>query len=70
MPNYKALDGGWGWGIVLGCSSVFLVCAGPERAYGVLYIHLLEKYNESSIVTAWAGGLTMAVRLGLGEYLV
>lgn len=67
MEKTKALDGGWGWMVVVGCSIVFMSFGGPERAYGVLYVYLLDKFNDSATVTAWAGGLTVAIRLGLGE---
>ncbi|XP_064649546.1 monocarboxylate transporter 13-like [Lineus longissimus] len=59
-------DGGWGWFCVIGCALMHTFLIGTERTFGLLYLELVDKFNESAALTAWVGSLTTALRMGLG----
>ena len=67
-PSRSAPDGGWGWMCVLGASIMFVIFGATIRAFGVIYLALLEQYNQSATATAWVGAINFALTDFLGEY--
>ena len=57
-----APDGGWGWMVVTGSFIMHLLLGGLNRSYGVVYIHLRERFHSGSALTAWVGSASLAVR--------
>jgi MCP family monocarboxylic acid transporter-like MFS transporter 13/MCP family monocarboxylic acid transporter-like MFS transporter 12 len=60
-------DGGWGWFSVVGCALMHTFLIGTERMFGLIYLELIDKFNQSAAMTAWVGSLTTALRMGLGK---
>ena len=56
-PN--APDGGWGWMIVLAMAICHAVYGIVVRSFGVTYIELLNRFEESATATAWVGALNL-----------
>ena len=67
---HSAPDGGWGWVCVLGASIMFVIFGATIRAFGVTYLTLLERYNQSATATSWVGALNFALTGFLGKYKV
>ncbi|XP_069122515.1 monocarboxylate transporter 13-like [Argopecten irradians] len=61
-----APDGGYGWLVVLGSMLVHLIIGGFERSSGILYLKLIEKFQQSAVATAWVLSLSAGLRLSLG----
>lgn len=61
-----ALDGGYGWVIVLGSFLAHFVIGGFMRSGGVIYIELREKFHDSAANTAWVISLAVTVRMLFG----
>ncbi len=64
----RPLDGGWGWMVVLGSAINHIVFGVIVRAFGVIYIELLDRYKASATATAWIGAINMALAGLLCEY--
>ncbi|KAK2181987.1 hypothetical protein NP493_372g02034 [Ridgeia piscesae] len=60
----RALDGGWGWMCVFGCTLMHFLIGGYGRSYGLIYLQLRKHFNSSAALTAWVGGACVAVRMG------
>jgi hypothetical protein len=61
-------DGGFGWVV---CASAFflqLICDGLLFSFGVLYISLLEHFEEGKSTTSWVGAVFMGFSMLMGEY--
>ena len=67
-PPRSAPDGGWGWMCILGASLMFVIFGATIRAFGVIYLALLERYNQSATATAWVGAINFSLTGVLGEY--
>ncbi|KAL6474705.1 hypothetical protein MHYP_G00157450 [Metynnis hypsauchen] len=59
----KALDGGWGWAIVVASFMAQLLAYGSPQSVGVLYPEWLSAFQESKGMTAWVGSLVSGVGL-------
>ncbi|CAH1802795.1 unnamed protein product [Owenia fusiformis] len=53
----EAPDGGWGWMCVLGCAGINFILGGMCKAFGIVYIQLLDKFGASAADTSWVGSL-------------
>ncbi|CAL1528664.1 unnamed protein product, partial [Lymnaea stagnalis] len=65
-PIPTALDGGWGWVVVLGAFTVSLICDGVSYCFGVLYSELLVQFKESKSKTSLVGSIFFGVSMTLG----
>lgn len=54
------LDGGWGWMCVMGCAIIHVVVGTTIRAFGMIYLALIERYRASATATAWTGAINFA----------
>lgn len=59
-------DGGWGWLIVLSAFVINVITDGCSYSFGVLFVFLLEYFNETRSSTAWIGSIFCAVPLLCG----
>ncbi|KAL4219062.1 hypothetical protein ACF0H5_021645 [Mactra antiquata] len=59
-------DGGWGWGIVIGAVIVHIFIGGLMKASGVMYLKLKDRFNQSSVATAWVFSLFTTFLLMMG----
>ncbi|XP_077350747.1 monocarboxylate transporter 9-like [Festucalex cinctus] len=59
----KALDGGWGWAIVVASFLAQLLAYGSPQSVGVLYPEWLHAFQEGKGMTAWVGSLVAGVGL-------
>ena len=57
----KAPDGGWGWMVVMASFFLQALSVGNTYSFGVIYVELLDYYNETESVTAWIGSLQAAL---------
>ncbi len=64
----KAPDGGWGWMVVLGCTLMHSVIAGLGKSFAVIFLELQRRFHSSAAITAWVGGLAIAVRMTLSKF--
>ncbi|XP_064651245.1 monocarboxylate transporter 12-like [Lineus longissimus] len=59
-------DGGFGW-VVCACAFFLqLICDGLLFSFGVLYISLLEHFEEGKSVTSWVGAVFMGCSMLMG----
>lgn len=61
MSEGTALDGGWGWMVVLASFVAHMIADGCGFSFGVLFSELLEVFGESKSTTAWIGSLFVSV---------
>ncbi|XP_029554414.1 monocarboxylate transporter 9 [Salmo trutta] len=59
----KALDGGWGWVIIVACFMAQFLAYGSPQSVGVLYPEWLHAFQEGKGMTAWVGSLVSGVGL-------
>ncbi|XP_076014878.1 monocarboxylate transporter 9-like [Genypterus blacodes] len=59
----KALDGGWGWVIVVVSFMAQLLAYGSPQSVGVLYPEWLQAFQKGKGMTAWVGSLVAGVGL-------
>lgn len=64
----SALDGGWGWIIVLASFMAQLLSFGSPQSVGVLYPEWLFAFQEGKGMTAWVGSMVSGVALITSEY--
>ena len=62
-----ALDGGWGWMVVLGTAICHVVFGIIVRAFGVTYIELLQRFHGTATATSWIGAINMSAAGILGK---
>lgn len=67
-PATKALDGGWGWAIVVASFMAQFLAYGSPQSVGVLYPEWLHTFKEGKGMTAWVGSLVAGVGLIASEY--
>ena len=65
-----AMDGGWGWMVVLGCTIMHVMLGGWTRSYGIFYVKIRERFESSAAITAWVGGASTAMWMGGGQFTV
>lgn len=66
-PGPLALDGGWGWVVVVCSFMALLLGYGSPQAVGILYPEWLLTFGEGKAMTAWVGSLSGGVGLLLGK---
>lgn len=59
----KAMDGGWGWVVVVASFIAMLLAYGSPLSVGVLYLEWLNAFQASKGMTAWVGSLVSGVGL-------
>ncbi|CAC5366703.1 unnamed protein product [Mytilus coruscus] len=62
----KPPDGGWGWVIVFSAFLINVITDGCSYSFGVLFVFLLDYFQESRSTTAWIGSVFCAVPLLCG----
>jgi hypothetical protein len=60
------VDGGWGWFVVLGAFFISLICDGCAFSFGVIFVYLVEEFQESKSETAWVASIFYCLSLLLG----
>lgn len=65
-----ALDGGWGWVIVVSGFLALLLGYGSPQSVGVLYPEWLATFGEGKAMTAWVGSVVTGVGLIVGECVI
>uniref|UniRef100_A0A4W5QKC8 Monocarboxylate transporter 9 n=1 Tax=Hucho hucho TaxID=62062 RepID=A0A4W5QKC8_9TELE len=63
QTSKKALDGGWGWVIIVACFMAQFLAYGSPQSVGVLYPEWLHAFQEGKGMTAWVGSLVSGVGL-------
>lgn len=63
-----ALDGGWGWMIVVASFMAQFLSFGSPQSVGVLYPKWLSAFQEGKGMTAWVGSMVSGVALITSEY--
>lgn len=53
MADFKDLDIGWSWVVMLACFVSLFVIGGTNYTVGLVHNILLEKYNQSHTTTVW-----------------
>ncbi|KAK7113314.1 monocarboxylate transporter 9-like [Littorina saxatilis] len=64
MP--PAPDGGWGWCVVFGAFMISLICDGCAFSFGVMFVHLVDEFQQSKSETAWIASIFYSLSLLLG----
>lgn len=62
----KALDGGFGWVIVIASFFVHLIADGVTMSFGVLFVEFLVYFKESKAMTSLVGSVFMSIPLLAG----
>lgn len=63
------VDGCWGWMIVAAAALNRIVIYGISYSAGVVYVVILEVFNEGSGITSWISSLITAVLFFTCKYL-
>lgn len=66
-PGAVALDGGWGWVVVVCSFLALLLGYGSPQSVAILYPEWLLVFGEGKARTAWVGSLVAGVGLLVGE---
>ncbi|XP_046548437.1 uncharacterized protein LOC124258386 [Haliotis rubra] len=67
IQGAKTADYGcYKWVVVFSCFFQHVITGGFERTDGVLYLKLIDRFNQSAQATAWVGSLATTLRLVLG----
>ena len=61
-------DGGWGWFVVAGSTLIHFLIVGTGRCFGVFYLDLLDRFQQSALATAWVIAIFNTMRMAFGEY--
>ncbi|XP_063158992.1 monocarboxylate transporter 13-like [Candoia aspera] len=59
-----ALDGGWGWAIVLATFLQSALVFGIIRSFGVFFLEFTNYFEEASGTTSWIPSVTLATLMG------
>ncbi len=60
-------DGGWGWFVVAGSALAHFLVVGLGRSFGLFYLELLDRFQQSATATAWVIALHNTLRQMLGK---
>lgn len=58
--DFKDIDRGWAWVVMLASFGSFVLQGGAMYAVGIIHSALLDKYEASVSLTSWAGALYVA----------
>lgn len=61
-----ALDGGWGWFVVLGAFMISLICDGCAFSFGVIFVYLVDEFHQTKSETAWVASIFYCLSMLLG----
>ncbi|XP_076825391.1 monocarboxylate transporter 10-like isoform X2 [Clavelina lepadiformis] len=50
-------DGGWGWVVTLASFFINIIIIGTHNCFGILYLDLVEEFQQSLSKTAWVGSI-------------
>lgn len=59
-------DGGWGWVVVFASFMINLIADGVSMSFGILFIDLIDYFEQSKGKTAWVGSLYLSMPLLTG----
>ncbi|CAN8003264.1 unnamed protein product, partial [Ixodes hexagonus] len=59
-------DGGWGWVVVFASFMINMIADGVAMSFGLLFIDLIEYFDEGKGKTAWVGSLFLSMPLLTG----
>lgn len=65
-PN--APDGGWGWMVVIASFVLQALTIGITYTFGVLFVDLLEYFQEGQSTTAWIGSIQPCLLYFTGQW--
>lgn len=63
----KPPDGGWGWFVVVGAMLGHLLIVGSARGFGIFYVALIEKFQQSAAATSLVPSLFNFLRMASGK---
>ncbi|XP_052790345.1 monocarboxylate transporter 9-like [Mya arenaria] len=66
METSKALDGGWGWCIILGILILRTVIGGFVRSHGLFYLRFKERFGGTATATSLVMSLSSFMQLSTG----
>ncbi|KAH9512320.1 hypothetical protein Btru_039160 [Bulinus truncatus] len=67
-PLLKALDGGYGWVVVLGCFLNNMVLGGFGRSEGLFFMQYQERFHSGAQLTSWPSSLMSTLNLFMVMY--
>ena len=59
----KVPDGGWGWVVVIATLTFNIIYDGCSYSFGILYVNILDYFDDTKSNTAWIGSLFFSVPL-------
>ncbi|XP_037522323.1 monocarboxylate transporter 13 [Rhipicephalus sanguineus] len=59
-------DGGWGWVVVFASFMINLIADGVSMSFGILFVDLIDYFEQSKGKTAWVGSLYLSMPLLTG----
>lgn len=59
-------DGGWGWVVVFASFMINLIADGVSMSFGLLFVDLIDYFEQSKGKTAWVGSLYLSMPLLTG----
>ena len=59
----KVPDGGWGWVVVMATLTFNIIYDGCSYSFGILYMDLLDYFDDTKSNTAWIGSLFFSIPL-------
>ncbi|XP_064632881.1 monocarboxylate transporter 12-like, partial [Lineus longissimus] len=60
------IDGGWAWIVLVGCTVMTTIMAGTDKCFGLIYLEMLEVFDDKAATTAWVTALAITIRSMLG----
>ena len=64
--NKDSIDEGWSWLVVTGALVINAVYDGCSFSFGIIFVHLLDYFEDSKLNTAWVGSLFFSLPLLCG----
>ena len=69
MRYHEGKDSFYGWIVVSAVFLILIIVQGLANCFSILYLILLERFNNSATVTGWVLGLQSLLKFGLSEYI-
>ena len=67
LTVYDPPDGGWGWLVTFSAFSIAIIVDGISFTFGILFIELLDYYEESKSLTSWVISVMKGTYLSTGK---
>ena len=67
LTVYDPPDGGWGWLVTFSAFSIAIIVDGISFTFGILFIELLDYYEESKSLTSWVISVMNGTYLSIGK---